>query len=88
MGSKELDVHLTDEAADAIAKMATITRRQPDEVLTDALRTYLWVLREQAQRRKVISVNGGPAEESELEPLVQDEKAAEQYFRTLDWWDR
>jgi hypothetical protein len=86
---KELEVRLRDQAATAIRKMAKMTKRSADSVVSDALRAYLWLLREQARGHRIVSMppEGGSLEdEAELDMLVQDTDIAEQYFRKLEWW--
>jgi hypothetical protein len=82
--AKELEVRLSDEAAKTIVKLAAITGREFNQVVIDSLRTYLWILREQARKRTIVSENGDQG--VELENLVRDYKAAAEYFRELDWW--
>ena len=69
---------LAGAAADTIDRIAEITERKPDEVVSDALRTYLWILHEQSAGKKLMRVNG--AETAEVEKLIKNDKAAHKYF--------
>jgi hypothetical protein len=75
---------LAGPAADAIDRIAEITDRKPDEVVSDALRTYLWILHEQSNGKTLLCVNG--AQPAEIESLIKNDKAAYRYFvDTLGW---
>jgi hypothetical protein len=81
--SRDLTIVLTPEAASAIERIGKITGdRKVIEVLSDALRTYEWVLKEQASHKKVVALNetGLANEEEELAPFIVDEAAARSYF--------
>ena len=80
-----MKVELLKEAADSVEHMGAITARNAEEVVSDALRTYLWILYEQTSGRAIVSVNGSPNEETELERFVEDEKAAKKYFQAIGW---
>lgn len=73
------------EAAGLIPRIAQFTGRKPDEVLPDAIETYLWVLHEQAFSKKVVSTNGRPEDQMELVDLVRDKQAAQRYFNEIGW---
>jgi hypothetical protein len=57
-----------------------ITHRRPTEVISDALRTYEWILREQTAGKKIVSINDTPEEQIELSNYVEDKEVAESYF--------
>lgn len=80
-----LKVEFFDNGADAVAAIGAFTARRPDEVVSDALRTYLWVLHQQTFSRKVVSINGKPEDEYKVADLVQDKKAAQKYFDKMGW---
>ncbi len=63
---------LVDEAATALEQIAKMTKRTPIEVISDALRTYEWLLQEQTVGRKIVSMNGDPDEESGADPLSRE----------------
>jgi hypothetical protein len=68
------------EAERALEDIGKITGRKPVEVVTDAMRTYEWILQEQLSGRKIVSTNGRPGDEAELEDFIVDRGAAEAYF--------
>lgn len=81
------------EAVSAIEQISKITGRHTAfEVLSDALRTYLWILREQASGHKVISVEAKPEDLAKLNEalgrfdqtvvanLIVDRDVANAYF--------
>jgi hypothetical protein len=78
-----LTIDLLDQAAEAVDWVAQITGRARDEVMSDALRTYLWILHEQSQGRKIMSLNGGRPRA--LENFVEKKDVADKYFRELGW---
>lgn len=74
---------LLDDAANAVDRIGMFTeRKSADQVVADALRTYLWILREQTSGRRIFSMNGD--ERSVLADFVRDKKAAQEYFESLD----
>lgn len=84
MGS--MKVEFFNEAVDAVDQMGLITGRRPEEVVSDALRTYLWILHQQTFGNHILSTNGGPEGwRQPLVDLVQDKKSAEAYFARLAW---
>lgn len=86
MGEKPyMKIELFGEAVEAIKEITTITARRPDELISDALRTYLWILHQQTFGRKVVSKNGGLEGEKEIVRLVENEEAARGYFKKLGW---
>lgn len=74
-----------EEAAVAIEQIGAFTARRPDEVVSDALRTYLWLLHEQAVGRKVVSKNSESQDECPVVTLIQDKEVAQTYFAKLGW---
>jgi hypothetical protein len=68
------------EAERALEEIGKITQRKTVEVVTDAMRTYEWILQEQLSGRKIVSMNGRPDDESELENFIEDKGAADAYF--------
>ena len=81
MGGMTID--LFDQAAEAIDRVGQITGRSRDEVMSDALRTYLWILHEQLQGRKIMSLDGDRPRA--LENFVENKAAADKYFSELGW---
>lgn len=77
---RRVQIELLDEAAEGVKQIGKITGRTAEEVVCDALSTYEWILQEQAFGKKVISQNGDPEGESELEKFIVDEEAAKAYF--------
>ena len=57
--------------------------RRPDEVVSDALRTYLWILHQQTFGCTIASTENGYRQP--LANLVEDRKAAQAYFDGLGW---
>ena len=80
MSVQALSVDFMAEAATALEQLAKITGRSLDEVLSDAINTFYWLLREQASGRRIVSMDGDPDEVVELAPLIRDHFAASQYF--------
>jgi hypothetical protein len=80
MGS-HIKIDLVNEAVSAVDAIAVMTDRRVEDVVCDALRTYEWVLREQTVGRKVVSVNGKPDDETELENFVVNKQVALSYFK-------
>jgi hypothetical protein len=74
-------IELTPEAVSAIRSIGDITgRKDVLQVLSDALRTYEWILREQASDKRLIAMDGQPEDETELTNFVMDKQAAKSYF--------
>lgn len=60
--------------------------REPDEVVADALKMYLWILHQQTFDKKIICVNGDPEDKYEVKSLINDKEAAMKFFnKTLKW---
>lgn len=73
-----------DEGAEAIERIAAITRREPGEVVCDAFMTYLWVLHQQTFGAKVAS-RAENYEDPLPEDLVKEPEEARKYFEDLGW---
>ena len=78
-----MKVELFDDGADVVAAIGAFTARRPDEVVSDSLRTYLWVLHQQTFGKRVLSVNSKPEDTYKVADLVQDKKVAQAYFEKL-----
>ena len=69
---------ILDEAVDAIEKIAEFTGREPIQVVTDALRTYEWILEQQSNGRKIVVMGGSPEqEEVQLTDFIEEGKESE-----------
>jgi hypothetical protein len=95
MGQK-MKVEFLDEAVDALTEMGRITgNRRPDEVVSDALKTYQWILHQQTFGSNIVSTTkdlstikdqSTPKDHHQpLAKLVEDEKAAKAYFDRMGW---
>ena len=56
--------------AGTIPAIAEVTGRNPVDVLSDALNTYIWILHEQAAEKKIISTTRETADDEEVTELV------------------
>lgn len=74
-------------AAETVEAVGDFTGgRRPDEVVSDALKMYLWILHQQTFNKKIISVNGDPEDECEVEYLIKDKRIAMRFFdERLRW---
>ncbi|MBI2635024.1 MAG: hypothetical protein HYW79_00545 [Parcubacteria group bacterium] len=88
---KKLTIEVTGKAVDAIREFTKITRRKNVEVISDALRTYMWILFEQTQGATITAHHKDPKENRDLMTLVRDKKISKKYlepfrhlFRTGD----
>ena len=80
--ARTVDFH--GDAAEMIDHLSEITERQRNEVVSDAFRTYLWVLYQQLHGKKVVPmVDDKP--EKPIQSFVKNTAAAEEYFRDLKW---
>jgi len=68
------------DAAVAIRKLAKITQRDTEEVVSDAFRAHMWILFEQAFGGVVNARHNDLSEARDLESLVKDEEAAKKYL--------
>lgn len=66
--------------ARAVQTLARITQTQPAQVVSDALKLYEWILREQTNHRIIASLDAGGAVEAKLASFVVDKGSAVQYF--------
>lgn len=83
---KKMKVEFFDEGVDALNQIGLITGRRADQVVSDALRTYLWILHQQTFGNNIASTNGGPNYRRQpVAPLVEDKKIAKAYFARLGW---
>lgn len=73
------------EAAMAIEQIGRFTARRPDEVVSDALRMYFWILHEQAAGRKIVSKSSESTEEQPVVDLIQNKDMAHSYFASIGW---
>lgn len=76
----KLNIEFSDEPARAIQELTGITGRSALEVVCDALKVYEWILQEQTLGRRIVSIDGRPGEESELDDFVVNKNAARAYF--------
>lgn len=76
----KLNIEFSDEPAEAIQQLTVITGRNAVEVVCDALKVYEWILQEQTLGRRIVSIDGGPGEESELDDFVVKKEVARAYF--------
>lgn len=74
-----------DEAARAIEQIGKFTGRGSDEVISDALRTYLWILHEQAAGRTIVSKSRESSEEQPIVDLIRNKAMALSYFADAEW---
>jgi hypothetical protein len=75
-----MTIELSDNAVFSISEVGKITKRRSVEVISDALRTYEWILREQTAGKKIVSKTENREDEIELALLVEDKEAAQIYF--------
>ncbi len=73
------------EAAVAIEQIGKFTARRPDEVVSDALRMYFWILHEQAAGRKIVSTSSEAAEGQPVVDLIENKDMAHSYFESVGW---
>jgi hypothetical protein len=78
---KRIAIEFLGTAAEAVEDIGRITQRDKITVIADALKIYAWILSEQRIGKKIISVNGDPEGELELENFVKDEVAAGIVFK-------
>lgn len=69
-----LAIEFSDEAATATKRLGVITGRTPVEVVSDAMRTYAWVLEQQAAGHKVGLLDNG----TDIVDLVRNRSAAQE----------
>jgi hypothetical protein len=77
---KLLRVEFRNEAVTALERFGEITSRTPIEIVSDALRTYEWILREQTAEHKVVALGSEPASQTEIVNLVVNQPKAKAYF--------
>jgi len=74
-------IELEERAVYALEKIGKITgKRTLPEVLSDALRTYAWILKEQAAGKAIVAVNGAAEKQVKLDNFVQDKVEAVNYL--------
>ena len=81
---RSMKVDFFGEAIEGVKQMGKITGRTVVQVVCDAFNTYEWILHEQASGKRIISTEPKNATEGEeLEMLVRDKAAAQEYFDKL-----
>jgi hypothetical protein len=81
MGGK-LKFELREDLSEILRRLSQITGRTITEVLSDAIRTYVWILREQSAGRSLHSQDGTNPP-VRLTDLIVDSEKAKAFFRTL-----
>jgi hypothetical protein len=77
---ESLRLEFLKDARSAIEQIGKITNPTTLEVVTDAPRTYEWILRQQAANKKIVTINRSSREEQELVNFITDRKTAHSYF--------
>ena len=82
---ERISIEILGDGAEAVHEIGRITgNRRPDEVVSDALNTYLWLLHQQTSGSVVASTH--PEREAlEVMNLVEDSVAVRAYFDKLGW---
>ena len=77
----KVTITFTDEANDAFRKFAKITKRNLEEVASDAFRTYMWLLFEQMEGATITAHHKNSKENRDLENLVENRRLARKYLK-------
>ena len=75
-------IEFTGDSSIALEEFGKITKRNVEEVVSDALRTYMWVLSEQTFGGTVNARHRNSKENRDLVNIVKDRKAAKKYLPT------
>src|SRR5437899_734286 len=81
----KIKFELRGDAVPAIHELAKITGREPEDVVSDALSTYYWVIEQQTLGNTIVAqhptADTPKHEELELDNFVHDPQIAADYFR-------
>lgn len=83
---KKLKFKFLGDAVQSVHALKRITgRRSTAHLLSDAMRSYLWIIFEQTYGGTIVSEHADKEEDSELTNNVKNQKFAEKYFEQMGW---
>jgi len=76
----EVIIEFMDDASIALKEFGKITQRNMEEVVSDALRIYMWILFEQTFGGTVTACHSDQKENRKLKNLVKNRDTSEKYL--------